>query len=173
MQEEPVHEDSTVQLNVKPQSLVEAAQWAKVDAQFIADEKRNPIDEIWGAVDAEFDEPKKTETTATDETSISMPDSLQNMPLIQALNAMVEKPELRHDFTLYILPVNTGICIHTYIYIYTHNMYVQQFVANPNTIYIHQFFKMYIYIYTSVYIYIHIYTYIYIYTFIHVMYRYI
>jgi hypothetical protein len=33
MQEEPAHEDSVAQINIKPQSLVEAAQWAKVALQ--------------------------------------------------------------------------------------------------------------------------------------------
>ena len=33
MQEEPAHQDSVDQLNSKPQSLVEAAQWAKVALQ--------------------------------------------------------------------------------------------------------------------------------------------
>ena len=33
MQEEPAHEDSAAQINIKPQSLVEAAQWAKVALQ--------------------------------------------------------------------------------------------------------------------------------------------
>ena len=32
-QEEPAHEDSVAQINIKPQSLVEAAQWAKVALQ--------------------------------------------------------------------------------------------------------------------------------------------
>ena len=92
----PFNQEDVTQTAIRLMRQGQASEWNVLDENAI-----DPLDEKWGSLDGEFDEPKKTETTATEESSILIPDSLQNMSLIQALKAMVEKPELRYVSALY------------------------------------------------------------------------
>jgi len=90
----PFNKEDVTQTAIRLMRQGRASEWNVLD-----ENATDPLD----AFDAEFDEPKKTETKATEESSILIPDSLQNMSLIQALKAVVEKPELRYVSALYNL----------------------------------------------------------------------
>ena len=72
-----------------------------------------------------------------------------------------------HYITLHYITLDY---IHTYIFIYTYNIftYVYIYTYIYTHIYIYTYIYTYIYIYIHIYIYIYIYTYIYIYIFIYI-----
>ena len=147
----PFNKEDVTQTAIRLMEQGQASEWKVLD-----ENATDPSDIPWCSSDAEFDEAKQTETTATEESSILVPDCLQNMSLIQALNAMVEKPELRYVCALYyIQPVNTVICTHTlYMFVLYFCISIHIYIY----MYIYTIYKLFpiqtLYVYTFIYIYI-------------------